>query len=118
MYQVRPSGRQTLGWEMGVEEIYWGVKSARDKKEINIKGSIRQRKSDTNLISKKKKKGGGGAKAKLVKESFRPTPWKVQSKTCPLEDPHRGQEWPRPGAPPLTGSVTAEGWQWSTNQSA
>lgn len=62
MYQVRPSGRQTLGWEMGVEEIYWGVKSARDKGEINIKGSIRQRKSDTNLISKKKKGGVGERK--------------------------------------------------------
>lgn len=54
MYQFRPSGKQTLGWERGVEEIYWEVKSAKDKGEIKIKGSIQQRKSDTNLISKNK----------------------------------------------------------------
>lgn len=42
------------GRETGIGEIYWEVKSARDKGEMKIKGGVRQRKSDTNLTSKNK----------------------------------------------------------------
>lgn len=38
VYQFRSSGKQTLGWEIGVGEIYWEVKSARDKGEIKNQG--------------------------------------------------------------------------------